>query len=690
MSRRFCTWTIAAASFVMSSLLAPLASRAQEAAEGPLLLHEPIYIAAKPAPAENTPLSQLTDAERIARIERSVEADEKRMLALKASLTDPNGEYAQAEAAFRQLDAERAQHHQQLKAAEESGSTETWAHMKEASAALEKKWQLAKERFDLAIGERKAAQDSIGTLERKIHGGREILAKLRGEKPIVEPAQAAAPAAAPHDANVATKPAGEAPAAPSLPLAALPQAAIVKAISEGHHKIDPAVSKRLEAELSAARGKVQESMDAASAAEARVTAITERIELLQQDIAQQRTLRDVARRKVDNAEQTLKNLNEEVFQKLMAGEDIAPLKQQVRDTTARLIEARSDSRDLSTHLDELQSTISLLQNEQLAAMQTATSRRAEAQAAEAMLDKLEDPWTLSNIRLWLKTHLPRVALILVSIWVLLWFSRSFETRLVSLVASRGRRGSREDRENRAKTLLGVFNNAMKLLILGGGTLMVLEEVDIPVTPVIGGAAVFGLAVAFGAQSLIKDYFTGFMVLFEQQYLINDVIKIGETTGQVERITLRMTVLRDMEGRVHFIPHGQINTVTNLTHGWSRAVFEIAIAHKERVDDVIEILKRLATELRQDENFRLLILDGPVMLGVDALSSSAVTIKFHMQTRPLQQWPVKREMLRRIKNEFDRLGIEIPYPPVRIYHDTPKSIQSSGDGEGEHWARRGVA
>jgi small conductance mechanosensitive channel len=691
-TRRICNWTITAASFAFVCLLLPLAaSLAQVPSEGPTL--EPIYVAAKPEVpkpvASEGPLSKQTDAERISRIERSVEADDKRMLALKASLTDPNGEYAQAEAAFRQLDAERTQHHQQLKEAEESGATESWARMQESGQTLEKKWQLAKERFDLAIGERKAVQESIGTLERKIQGGREILAKLRGEKPIV----ASAPAVAPVPPEPApAKAATEAPSAPSLPLAAIPHVAVAKALTEGQAS-NPAVSKRVAAELNAARSKVQESVDAASAAEARVAAITERIELLKQDIEQQRTLRDMARKKVDNAEQTLKNLNEEVFHKLMAGEDIATLKQQVRDTTGRLIEARTDSRDLSTHLDELQSTISLLQSEQLAAMQTATGKRAEATAAEAILDKLEDPFTLSNIQLWLKNHLPKIALILASIWFLLWFSRSFETRLVSLIASRGRRGSREDRENRAKTLLGVFNNAMKLLILAGGVMALLEEVGIASTPFIGGAAVVGLAVAFGAQSLIKDYFTGFMVLFEQQYLINDVIKIGETTGQVERITLRMTVLRDMEGRVHFIPHGQINTVTNLTHGWSRAVFEIAVAYKEQVDEVIEILKRLGTELRQDENFRLLILDGPNMLGVDSLSNSSVIIKFHMQTRPLQQWPVKREMLRRIKNEFDRLGVEIPYPHLTIYQGKPRiqvDNDHDGDSDGEHWAKRGVA
>jgi small conductance mechanosensitive channel len=655
-------------------------------------------------------LSELSDAERIARIERSVEADEKRMLGLKAGLTDPNGEYAQAEAAFRELDAERTRLQDHLKQAQDAGTTENWARTQEAAAALEKKWQLAKERFDLAISERKAIQESLVTLERKVQGGREIIARLRGDKDvaaaapapgIASPTASAPPITTPASEKPADAPPPPAPTAPtapaenaapaSLPLVALPQSALNTVLAdEGRRKIDPAVSKRLAAELAAARSKFQERLDAASAAEARVKALTERVQLLQQDVQQQRTLRDTARKKVDNAEQTLKNLNEEVFHKLMAGEDIAPLKQQVRDTTTRLIEARADSRDLATHLDELQSTLSLLQGELLTATQTATAKRSAAQAAEDALTKLEDPFTLNNIQLWLKTHLPRLAVILSSIWVLLWVSRSFETRLVSLIASRGRRGSREDRENRAKTLLGVFNNVMKLLIIGGGTLMLLEEVGIPITPVIGGAAVLGLAVAFGAQSLIKDYFTGFMVLFEQQYLINDVIKIGETTGQVERISLRMTVLRDMEGRVHFIPHGQINTVTNLTHGWSRAVLEIGVAYKERVDDVIEILKRLATELRQDENFRLLILDGPVMLGVDSLSSSAVIIKFHMQTRPLQQWPVKREMLRRIKNEFDRLGIEIPFPHLTVYQGTPRVGEAGNDSDGEHWAKRDVA
>ena len=245
-------------------------------------------------------------------------------------------------------------------------------------------------------------------------------------------------------------------------------------------------------------------------------------------------------------------------------------------------------------------------------------------------------------------------------------SRILEARFVLLIANRGRIGNREERENRAKTLLGIFHNLANILIFGGGVVAALDEVGIPVAPLIGGAAVVGLAVAFGAQSLIKDYFTGFLVLLEQQYLINDVVKIGQISGQVERITLRTTMLRDSEGHVHFIPHGQIATVTNTTHGWSRAVFEIRVAYCEKVDRAMEVLLQLGRELRASEAYSGLILDDPVMLGVEALADAGVILKFHIKTRPLQSGPVKRELLRRIKNKFDELGIQFSNPQIVIY------------------------
>ncbi len=242
-----------------------------------------------------------------------------------------------------------------------------------------------------------------------------------------------------------------------------------------------------------------------------------------------------------------------------------------------------------------------------------------------------------------------------------------QSRLVRLMVGHGLRGKREERENRARTLVSVFHNAANLLIIGGGAIMVLEETGIPIGPLVGGAAVVGLAIAFGAQSLIKDYFTGFILLLEQQYLINDVIRIGDVAGQVESISLRMTALRDLDGRVHFIPHGEIHSVTNLTHGWSRAVMEIGVAYKENVDRVMTVLQELGRELRRDEQFKKLILEDLTMLGVEALGASAVVIKLFFKTEPLQQWTIKREFLRRVKNRFDELRIEIPFPHRTVYH-----------------------
>ncbi|REK06855.1 MAG: mechanosensitive ion channel family protein [Planctomycetota bacterium] len=393
---------------------------------------------------------------------------------------------------------------------------------------------------------------------------------------------------------------------------------------------------------------------------------------------------------VDNADETLKSLNAEMFRKLMAGENIDGVRQQIDEATARLSDNRAQARQIATHLDELQSALALLQADQITASAEALKLREAALEDQAAADKLRNPFTLQNVTQWLIDHGPRILIILTVVSAILWLGRVSKSRLVDLLARRGRRGSREDRENRAKTMLSVFHNVANLLLITGGFVMVLEEIGISVTPLIGGAAVLGLAVAFGAQSLIKDYFTGFMVLMEQQYLINDVVRIGDITGQVERISLRMTVLRDLEGKVHFIPHGQINTVTNLTHGWSRAVFEIGVAYKESVDRVIELLNKLAADLRRDDGFRLLILDDPVMLGVDAFGDSAVVIKFYIQTRPLQQWTVKREMLRRIKNEFDRQGIEIPFPHVTVYQGAAQAAAGKSGSGSDSWDTRDVA
>ena len=429
---------------------------------------------------------------------------------------------------------------------------------------------------------------------------------------------------------------------------------------------------------------------AAKAAEDEARTITDRIDILAKDIALQRQLRDTARETADNSEQMLHGLNADLFQKLKAGEDVENVRMQIKDATTRLHENRVKAQQIGTRLDELQSQLAHLQSEELTAASNLQKKQDDAMRAQAIVEELKNPFTLRNLLQWCAGHGPRIVTILAAIALFMWLSRICEGRLVELTAKRGRRGSREERKNRAKTLLGVFRNVANIGIVAGGAMMILEEVGVPVAPILGGAAVFGLAVAFGAQSLIKDYFVGFMVLLEQQYLVNDVIEIGAIKGQVERVSLRITVLRDLEGRVHFIPHSQINTVTNLTHGWSRAMFEIGVAYKENVDRVIQVLTALAEDLRRDEMFKRLILSDPVMLGVDSFGESAVVIKFYIQTRPLQQWTVKREMLRRIKNEFDRLGIEIPFPHLTIYRGMPRTDGQIDQKQSDRWPDRDVA
>jgi small conductance mechanosensitive channel len=189
----------------------------------------------------------------------------------------------------------------------------------------------------------------------------------------------------------------------------------------------------------------------------------------------------------------------------------------------------------------------------------------------------------------------------------------------------------------------------------------LQEAGIDVKTVLGGAAILGFALAFGAQNLMRDYFTGFMILLEDQYELGDLVTIGDVTGRVEKVNMRTTMLRDLEGRVHFIPNGEVKSVTNRSYVWGRALIEVPVGFQEDVDRVMAVLLEVAAELRADPEFGPWVTNEPVMLGVDRFTESGIIIKFIIETLPDKIFPVRREMLRRIKNEFDRVGIEISVP-----------------------------
>lgn len=260
-----------------------------------------------------------------------------------------------------------------------------------------------------------------------------------------------------------------------------------------------------------------------------------------------------------------------------------------------------------------------------------------------------------------------VILIACGLFVLLRFGLK---RFEEVISEKG--AIRESEQTlRLKTIVRLFQWVGSIAIIGAGFYIVLENFGVNVAPLLAGAGIVGLAFGFGGQYLIRDLINGIFILLEGHYNVNDVVKIGEYAGVVESINLRITILRDAEGRVIIIPNGEVKTVVNLTKEYSRAVLSIGVAYKENVDRVMDVIKQIGKEIRQDEYFSRLITEDLEMLGVDDFADSQVIIKFRIKTLPIKQWEVARELRRRIKNRFDKEGIEIPFPHRTLYWGTGK-------------------
>jgi small conductance mechanosensitive channel len=224
---------------------------------------------------------------------------------------------------------------------------------------------------------------------------------------------------------------------------------------------------------------------------------------------------------------------------------------------------------------------------------------------------------------------------------------------------------------RATTLTHVIRDVGRVAILAVGGMMILSEVGIDLKPILAAAGLGGLAIGFGAQSLVKDVITGFFILLEDSIRVGDVVEIAGVGGVVEEVKLRTVTLRDLSGNVHVVPNGVIDKVKNMTKVYAFYLFEVGIAYREDVDEVMAVLRDIAEELRRDPQFTEDILEPLEMLGVDQFANSAVIIKCRIKTRPIKQWRVGREMNRRIKKTFDAKGIEIPFPHQTIYWGEPK-------------------
>lgn len=270
-----------------------------------------------------------------------------------------------------------------------------------------------------------------------------------------------------------------------------------------------------------------------------------------------------------------------------------------------------------------------------------------------------------NLLDWLPYQLAtaaRVALILVLAAIALRLIHRFIPRVREAIVAR--QENQEDGQ-RVRTLSRVIRYALTVAVSVVTGILILGEFGISVAPILGAAGVVGIAIGFGAQSLVKDYFSGFFLLLENQIRVGDVVEAGGKSGVVEELTLRYLRLRDYSGNVHYVPNGTISVVTNMSLGYAYAVIDAGVAYGEDVDRVMSIMRAVGDGLHRDEVYTDKIREELEIAGVDQWAESAVVIRCRFKVAPLEQWNVRREFLRRLKLAFDLEGIEIPFPHVKL-------------------------
>jgi small-conductance mechanosensitive channel len=234
------------------------------------------------------------------------------------------------------------------------------------------------------------------------------------------------------------------------------------------------------------------------------------------------------------------------------------------------------------------------------------------------------------------------------------------------VLQRDNSRAHERREQRAKTIGAVLSSIVTVVIGIMALAMVLGEVGIALGPLLASAGVVGLAIGFGAQSLVADYLSGLLIMVEDQYGVGDTVDLGEAIGEVEHVGLRLTQVRDLTGGLWHIRNGEILRVKNDSQDWARAVLDVGVAYDSNLDTVYEVLERTGRDLHEDPEQGPLLLEEPSVWGVQSLDADAVVVRMAVKTQPLKQWGVTREMRRRVKDNLDAAGIEMPFPQRTVW------------------------
>jgi small-conductance mechanosensitive channel len=611
-------------------------------------------------------------AERINGIRKLLDADRTRLDELEIELGDLEREFETASSHFQEADLALTDAR-----SEATNATSDSRPTRSEVEALATKRTEARDRFDRVIARRKAVQQQIDTLTEKIALEEQALERANQQAtstanapPEIKQRQSDVEPDMVEQSKTTVEKSGDKSASPqteepaerteeskspeislfpgiTLPAGKAESQKVEKAKAETPKRVDQRTEQARQAVASVQRrlAEEQESSDL----------LDRSVVIFQRDLANSKQLLEAVHAELEATEKELKNA------KRSTGDESREALQ------SRYDKLREEMLQQQSRIRESEDMLARLRARKGAVSDRVKTSQAELDAAERQVWFMESPLAPRRLYNWIAEVGPKVLVVLTIMFVTWWVIRLLGRRIVSGLLWQSERGTEFERQARAETLSRVFQSGGSMAVIVLGTLALLQQTGIDVTVLLGGAAVIGAALAFGSQNLIKDYFSGFMILAENQYSVGNVIRIGDRSGVVEDISLRLTVLRDEEGVVHFIPHNQVTTVSNLTHGWSRAVFAIGVGYREDVDRVIGLLNQLAQELRQDAKFGPDIIGDPEMQGVDALGDSAVMIKFLLKTRPLRQWAVKREMLRRIKKRFDQEGIEIPFPHQTIYY-----------------------
>ncbi len=269
---------------------------------------------------------------------------------------------------------------------------------------------------------------------------------------------------------------------------------------------------------------------------------------------------------------------------------------------------------------------------------------------------------------WVMAHGLNILIIVIAVFVIRRTSGFFITKLVRKLVISSPFLSKEAEVKREDTLIHILQVTLGILLWIVAGLMILDESGIAVGPLLAAAGIAGVAIGFGGQYLIRDLITGLFLIIENQYRIGDVVSFDGTSGVVEDITLRMTTLRDLDGTVHHVPHGEITKVSNLSKYFARINLDIGVSYSANLEQVIEVVNKVGNDLAEDSEWKEHIIKAPKFLRVEEFADSAVMVKILGETKPLQQWAVAGELRKRLKIAFDQNGIEIPFPQ-RVIHQT---------------------